>query len=261
MQNHATLCMLYLIGLGLNPKQLTLEALHTAQLCEEVFVENYTSKYAQGEIQALEKTIAKKITPLNRKGVEEDAEALIERAQHHTIGLLVFGNPLTATTHISLLEMCAEKKINFRVIPGISIFNYRGICGLDEYRFGRTTTFVFPQEGFEPLSTFDMIVKNKTMGLHTHCLFDLHPEKQRFMDVNEAITFLEHAASARDTPLTSWVGVGLAGMGNDHQQVRAGTLSELKKMKWEYFPQSLIIAGELTEYEREALQKLGGLKW
>jgi diphthine synthase len=253
--------MLYLIGLGLSTNQLTLEGLHTIQTCSEVFVENYTSKYAQGEIAALEKMIAKKITLLNRKGVEEDADILIEKAAHAAVGLLVFGNPLTATTHISLLESCAEKKINYRVIPGISIFNYRGICGLDEYRFGRTTTFVFPQEGFEPLSTFDMIVKNKTLGLHTHCLFDLHPEKQRFMTILEAITFLEHAASARDVNVTQWIGVGLSGMGSDAQHVRAGTLNELKKETWNAFPQSMIICGDLHEYERNALQKLGGLTW
>ena len=253
--------MLYVIGLGLNPNQLTLEALHTIQTCNEVYVENYTSKYAQGEIASLEKIIAKKAIPLNRKGVEEDAHALVEKAAHAAIGLLVFGNPLTATTHISLLEACVEKKINYKIIPGISIFNYRGICGLDEYRFGRTTTFVFPQEGFEPLSTFDMIVKNKSLGLHTHCLFDLHPEKQRFMTIEEAITFLEHAASARDTHITSWTAVGLAGMGNDAQLVHAGTLNELKKMNWNVFPQSMIICGDLNEYEHTALQKLGGLKW
>ncbi len=261
MENDAQLTMLYLIGIGLTTNQLTLEALHTIQTCSEVYVENYTSKYAQGEIQALEKIIARKITPLNRKGVEEDSEILIDKAQHHAVGLLVFGNPLTATTHISLLEACAEKKINYKVIPGISIFNYRGICGLDEYRFGRTTTFVFPQEGFEPLSTFDVIVKNKTMGLHTHCLFDLHPEKQRFMSIEEAITFLEHAASARDVNVSQWVGVGLAGMGSDAQLVHAGTLNELKKMTFNIFPQSLIICGDLNAYEHEALQKLGGLKW
>lgn len=255
------LSMLYLIGLGLNTNQLTLEALHTIQTCSEVFVENYTSKYAQGEIQTFEKIIAKKITPLNRKGVEEDADILIEKAQHHAVGLLIFGNPLTATTHISLLEACVEKKINYKIIPGISIFNYRGVCGLDEYKFGRTTTFVFPQEGFEPLSTFDIITKNKTLGLHTHCLFDLHPEKQRFMSIDEAITFLEHAGSTREIPVHSWVGVGLAGMGSDAQQVRAGTLSELKKMTFNQFPQSLIICGDLNEYEREALRKLGGMKW
>lgn len=253
--------MLYLIGLGLATNQLTLEGLHTIQACNEVFVENYTSKYAQGEIAALEKIIAKKITPLNRKGVEEDADILVEKAKHHAIGLLVFGNPLTATTHISLLEACVEKKIKYAVIPGVSIFNYRGICGLDEYKFGRTTTFVFPQEGFEPLSTFDIIIKNKTLGLHTHCLFDLHPEKQRFMTIEEALTFISHAASARDTPTTTWIGVGLAGMGSDAQHVKAGTLSELKKEKWNEFPQSLIICGDMNAYEHEALQKLGGLKW
>ncbi|MBM3281980.1 MAG: diphthine synthase [Candidatus Diapherotrites archaeon] len=253
--------MLYLIGLGLNANQLTLEALHTIQQCSEVYVENYTSKYSQGEITALEKIIAKKIIPLNRKGVEEDADILIEKAAHATIGLLIFGNPLTATTHISLIEECVEKKINYKIIPGISIFNYRGVCGLDEYKFGRTTTFVFPIEGYEPLSTFDIIIKNKTLGLHTHCLFDLHPEKQRFMTIDEAITFIQHAAGTRNVPIQGWIGVGLAGMGNDAQHVKAGSLHELQREKWNVFPQSMIICGDINEKEHESLQKIGGLQW
>ena len=253
--------MLYLIGTGLSTKQLTLEALHAAQTCSEVFLENYTNAFSQGDIYTLEKTLAKKITTLNRKGMEEDAQHILEKAKNHPIGILIIGNPLTATTHVSLLEECVKQKINYHIIPGISIFNSRGICGLDEYRFGRTTTLVFPYEGYEPLSTFDIIVKNKTMGLHTHCLFDLHPEKQRFMSIDEGITFIEHASSAREMNIHSWVGIGLSGMGNENQKVMSGKLVSLKKEKWEQFPQSLIICGDLTPYERDAMQKLGGLTW
>lgn len=252
--------MLSLIGLGLNTQQLTLEGLHTLQGCTHVYVETYTSKYAEGNIQALETMIGKKITPLNRTEVEEKYAPILEEAKHGHVGLLVFGNPLTATTHIALLEAAKEKSVNTQIIPGISVFSYRGICGLDEYRFGRTTTFVFQQEGYEPLSTFDVIMQNKKMGLHTHCLFDLHPEKQRFMSVEEAIQFLERAASAREASLHNWIGVGLAGLGSPRAHIRAGHLNELKKEKWNIFPQSLIICGELTPYEREGLHTLAGMK-
>lgn len=252
--------MLSLIGLGLTPKQLTLEALHTIQTCTHVYVETYTSKYAHGEIGALEQMIGKKITPLNRRDVEESYARFLDEAANGHVGLLIFGNPLTATTHVTLLEAAKEKGVNTQIIPGISVFNYRGMSGLDEYRFGRTTTFVFPHEGHEPLSTFDMIVQNKKTGLHTHCLFDLHPEKQRFMSVDEAIGFLERAAGAREVSVHNWIAVGLAGLGNPLQKIRAGHLSELKKEKWNVFPQSLIVCGELTDYEREALHALAGLK-
>ncbi len=253
--------MLHLIGIGLTPHQLTLEALHTIQACSEVFLENYTSAYAEGDIHALEKIIARKIVLLPRRGVEDESRVLMEKAKNEAIALLVFGNPLTATTHISLLEACAKERVNYRVIPGISIFNYRGMSGLDEYRFGRTTTFVFPQEGYEPLSTFDTIVQNQKMGLHTHCLFDLHPEQKRFMTIQEAVTFLEYAASARETNIARWVGIGMSGMGGNAQHVRAGKLVELKKEKWETFPQSLIICGDLTLYEKDALRALSGFSW
>lgn len=252
--------MFRLIGIGLNPRQLTLEALHAIQASEKVYLEDYTSKYAGGDLKKLESIIQKPIHLLQRTDVEEFSEPFLNEAKTHSISLLIFGNPLTATTHISLLEKCKQEKIHYEVIPGISIFNYRGICGLDEYRFGRTTTFVFPREGDEILSPFDVIVSNQKMGLHTHCLFDLHPEQQRFMSVDEAIGFILRAGKARDIVVHEWIAVGLGGMGNSKQLVRAGKLDALQKMNWEIFPQSLIICGELKEYEREALEKIAGMK-
>lgn len=253
--------MLYLIGLGLNPKQLTLEALHAIQHCDVVYVETYTSKYSEGTISQLEHILHRKIIPRNRGQMEDDMMELVNDAANNHVGILVFGNPLSATTHVSIIMECKKENVPCRVIPGISIFNYRGMLGLDEYRFGRTTTFVFPQEGFEPLSTFDMIVENKKAGLHTHCLFDLHPDKQRFMTIPEAIEFIERAASARDVSIHGWIGMGIGGAGHTHETIFAGKLSELKKKEWKAFPQSLIICGELTPYEREALQTLTGSKW
>jgi diphthine synthase len=253
--------MLYLIGLGLNPKQLTIEGLHAAQRCDTLYLETYTSTYSEGTRSQLETILHTKIIPRNREQMEDQMEELVKDSATKHIGILVFGNPLSATTHVSLLMECTAQKIPFRVIPGISIFSYRGMKGLDEYRFGRTTTFVFPQEGFEPLSTFDVIVENKKAGLHTHCLFDLHPEKQRFMTINEAITFIERASHAREVSTHSWIGVGIAGAGHVNEQWYAGKLGGLKKKEWTAFPQSLIICGELTPYEREALQTLTGNKW
>ncbi len=252
--------MFRLIGIGLNPRQLTLEALHAIQSSEKVYLEHYTSKFAEGDTKKLEAIIQKPIQLLQRTDVEDHAEQFLEEAKNHSISLLIFGNPLTATTHISLLEHCKQEKIHYEIIPGISIFNYRGICGLDEYRFGRTTTFVFPREGDEILSPFDVIVSNQKMGLHTHCLFDLHPDAQRFMSVDEAVKFVKRAAVARDIATHNWVGVGLGGMGNPKQIVRAGNLDFLEKQIWNIFPQSMIICGNLQEYEREALEKLAGMK-
>lgn len=250
--------MLRLIGIGLNPKQLTIEGLHAIQHSDSVYAENYTSAYSEGTIETLEGIIHQKITLLEREEIENKMEELTEKAQNQNIAILIFGNPLTATTHHSLIIKTKEKKIPTEIIPGISIFNYRGFTGLDEYRFGRTTTFVFPQEGYEPLSTFDIIVQNKKMGLHTHCLLDLHPDKKIFMSIPEAITWIEHASHAREIPIHDWIGIGLEGMGNKNQQIISGELQSLKKKKWGVFPQSLIICGNLTEYEKEAIRKMAG---
>ncbi|MFH0970764.1 MAG: diphthine synthase [Candidatus Diapherotrites archaeon] len=253
--------MLYLIGIGLTLNQLTLEGLHALQRCDKIYVETYTSKYSEGTILQLEKLIHKLVISLNREQVENQLNEIVKEARHESVALLVYGNPLSATTHHTILIACEKEKIPYHVIPGISIFNYRGIVGLDEYRFGRTTTFVFPQEGYEPLSPFDMIVANKKQGLHTHCLFDLHPETQRFMTVSEAITFIQSASNAREINIHTWLGIGMGGMGRHDAIIHSGNLDRLKKKEWNIFPQSMVVCGDLTPYEREALQTLTHEKW
>ncbi|MDP2666136.1 MAG: diphthine synthase [Candidatus Diapherotrites archaeon] len=250
--------MFSLIGLGLNPRQLTLEALHAIQASDSAWVEGYTSMYAEGNLEGLEGIVHRKLSPIGRSDIEEGMKGFLSRAQQNHIALLVYGNPLTATTHISLIQECVRQRIPYQVIPGVSVFDYRGVCGLDEYKFGRTTTFVFPEEGHEPLSPFDIIVKNKSMGLHTHCLFDLHPEKQRMMRVDEAISFILKAGEARRVVVHEWVGVGLGGMGSPNPEIRAARLGELQKQNWEKFPQSLIVCGDMNAHERDALRALGG---
>src|SRR3989344_2754343 len=127
--------MLYLIGLGLRVEHLTLEALATIKECKALFVETYTSAYSQGTIEDLEKTIDKEILKLGRKAVEEGFDEILSAAKGTDIALLVFGNPLTATTHVQILLDAKEKGIECKVIPGISIVNYLPFTGLDAYRF------------------------------------------------------------------------------------------------------------------------------
>jgi diphthamide biosynthesis methyltransferase len=74
------------------------------------------------------------------------------------------------------------------------------------------------------------------------------------------VKFIKRAAAARDIATHNWIGVGLGGMGHSNQIVRAGKLDFLEQQIWNIFPQSLIVCGNLQEYEREALEKLGGMK-
>ena len=73
--------MLYLIGIGLKPEHLTLEALNAIKKCKKIYLEAYTSKYAEGSVKELEKIIGAKLVELGRKAVEEGFESALTEAK------------------------------------------------------------------------------------------------------------------------------------------------------------------------------------
>ena len=250
--------MLYLIGLGLKPSHLTMEAIETIKSCDSVFVEVYTSQYAQGFIKELKDILGKNIMELNRTEIEEHFESALTSATKNNIGLLIFGNPLTATTHIQLLLDAKEKGIKYKVIPGISITNMVAESGLDEYKFGRTITVCYHIEGFEPESFYDQIKENQKMGLHTLCLLDIKKDQlpQKMMNSKEAIEVLEKIAEKRKEH-NKWKYIALMGMSSEKQKIIAGREEIINSKEiYELFPQTLIIAGKLNEKEKECVEQL-----
>ncbi|MEK6807581.1 MAG: SAM-dependent methyltransferase, partial [Nanoarchaeota archaeon] len=95
--------MLILLGLGLDWKDLSLKALEILNKCDEVYLENYTSLSCFTILQ-LEKLIGKKIIILDRKKTEEEMPFLKDAHLKDT-ALLIYGDPLSATTHFEILEL------------------------------------------------------------------------------------------------------------------------------------------------------------
>ena len=250
--------MFYLIGIGLNPKHLTLEAKEAIAGCSKVFFESYTSRFAEGGISELEELLGKKFVELKREGVEQGFELFLKEAKDDDVALLIFGNPLNATTHIQLLLDAKRIGVKSRVVVGVSVFDFLGLSGLDVYKFGRTCTVVAPKKNYAPESFFDTIEANLGAGLHTLCLLDIG-EKGEMMTVSEALSLLEKiAAKRKSNVLNGAVFVGFYGMGSGKQLVKAGSLKQLKRSSHAPMPQSLVVAGQLNEKESEALRGLAG---
>ncbi len=255
--------MLYLIGTGLLPNQLTFEALKAGQHCDELYLEYYTSRFSDSTVNELEKkfNVKKKIAVLNRSEVENKISDIVFRARKKNIGLLVIGNPLFATTHIEFLLQAKKQNVKIKVVPGISVPDLVSLSGLDAYKFGRIATVVFPQKNFAPESFFDFITANHQTGLHSLCLLDIQSETEKMMATPQAVEILEAIAKKRNadwffkTPL-----IALCGLGNKNQKIAVENSGELKKKKFELFPQSLIVCGALNDKETEALQTLYGYK-
>ncbi len=250
--------MLYLIGLGLKPKHLSIEALDAIRQCDQVFVDTYTSFYSEGSLAELEKLTEKKIHAFSRSQIEEGSEKILSIAKSNKVALLVFGNPLTATTHVQLLLDAKKMKVKTQVIEGISVTNALARTGLDEYRFGRTVTIPEPKQGFEPDSFYGFIEQNNKLGLHTLCLLDTG-DGHSFMDTKKALEVLEKTEKKnKKSMLQKAIIVLISGLTSENEKIFAGTLKDAKKILLTGFPQSLIICGKLTEKEKEALRELHG---
>lgn len=250
--------MLYLIGVGLKPEHLSIEALEAIKKCDRVFLDTYTSMFSDGNLQELEKLVGKKVFLLARKNLEEDSGELLSLAKNNNAALLVVGNPLTATTHIQLVLDAHAKRVQVTIIPGISVTNFLAKTGLDEYRFGRTCTIPEPGPGFEPDTFYDFILQNKKLGLHSLCLLDTGDGKN-FLSASKALETLEKIEKNRSEKiLATSTFVVLAGAGGKNEQIMWGNLAKIRRTSISVYPQSLIICGSLNEKEMETMGALYG---
>lgn len=240
--------MFYLIGVGLFPNQITKEAIDIVSKCNEVYIDGYTNKYSEGQITDLEKIIKKKILILDREDLEQKQDFI-----KNDCALLVIGNPLSATTHFTIIQDAKQKKIDTKIIAGISIFNYKGICGLFEYKFGKTTSIVYPEKSYAPTSFYDTIINNLKNNAHTLCLLDIKTKENRFMSVKEACEILENIDKNKE--LSEKKCVLLGGIGAFNQKIITFNFKDYKKIDCGIFPQSLIICSTLNNIEQEGIDE------
>jgi diphthine synthase len=251
--------VLYLIGLGLSPKELTLEALEALKSSKTVYLEDYTSKYSEGLLKkapkSLEKIIKKKVIPLNREEVEE-VKPFLTHAKRSNIALCIYGNITSATTHSEIIDTAKRRGIKVKLIPGVSIFSVVPmLTGLQEYKFGRTISVVRPEKNYFPKSYFSYFLENQKLGLHTICLLDVKKEENYFMSPSEAAKILLEITEEQEYKLEKAIVICNA-MGKS-QKVEYKELTKIAKAKYPKGAIScLVIPGKLHESEKEFLEKL-----
>jgi len=252
--------MFYLIGIGLKPAHLTEEARQAIEKCSHIFLDIYTSDYSEGKVEELKQLVGKPVVELDRKGIEEGFEVVLKeaKASSESVALLVFGNALSATTHVQLLLDAKRQGIAAKVIAGISVFDFLAVSGLDQYRFGRTCTIVAPKENYAPESFYGVIEANFARGMHTLCLLDIDAETNYKMTVAEALAILQKIEKKKGKDvLQKATLVGLYALGSEKQLVKTAPLNILLRSSFALFPQSLVVAASLTEKEQEALEVFG----
>ena len=244
---------LTLVSIGLSShRDLSLRAVEAARHADAVYAETYTMKL-DTDPQRLGEAIGRTVQPLTRGRLEEDAGSLLDEAEKMDVAVLVGGDALTATTHISLVVDAAKRGIPVKIIHGASVFTAVAETGLSLYKFGRTVTIPLPEKG--PVdSVLRALHENRENGLHTLMLLDLDEPNKRYLTIGQAITRLEEAAEfSMDTLL-----VGVARLGSDSQIIKADTAVNLKTLDFGDPPHAIVAPGRLHFMEEEALKMLAG---
>jgi diphthine synthase len=250
------------IGLGLyDEKDISLKGLEEIKTCDKVYAEFYTAKLSGTDITKIEKIIGKKIMVLSREETEK-GNKILETAIEENVVFLTCGDPMVATTHVDLRLRAIENGIETKVIHGNSIITaVPGLLGLQNYKFGRTTTLAYPEKEYFPTSPYAVIKENRQMGLHTLVLLDIQSENKRYMTANDGMKLLlqmeeKHGENVINEESIACV---VARAGSLEPIVVADTIKKLMSRNFGPPLHTLVVPGKLHFMEIEALVKLAAL--
>jgi len=234
--------MLYLIGLGLNNKGISKEGLNVLDRCHKVFLEGYTVDFPY-DLEDLHLG-KKKIIPLSRKEVESNF--LIKEAKGRNVALLVYGSPLFATTHMTLLLDAEEQGIKTKVVYSSSIFDAIAETGLQLYKFGKIASMPEWSKGYMPDSFIDIVVDNKKIKAHSLILVDIG------LGFKSALDQLDKAAIKKKLKLDKII--ICSRLGTEDSQIFYDNIKNLKKKNVK-LPFCIIIPDELHFLEKRAIEE------
>ena len=254
--------ILTFIGLGLyDEKDVSLKGLYEIKHSDKVYAEFYTAKLTGTNKEKIKKNIGKNIELLSRVETEK-GDKVISSALRENVIFLTCGDPMVATTHVDLRLRALKKGIKTRIIHGSSIFTaVPGLLGLQNYKFGRTTTLAYPEKDYFPTSPYDVIKDNKKMGLHTLILLDIQAGSNRYMTANEGMRLLLEIEEKRGKKIFNNDSIicVVTRAGSNKPIVAAGTFKNMINKNFGLPLHTLVVPGKLHFMEVEALEKLAQL--
>jgi diphthine synthase len=253
---------LVFVGLGLHDDLgISVKGLDEVKSADAVFMELYTSFLPGFSLQRFEQSSGKRVNLVSRTEIEEKGgQVILKAAENHKAVLLVPGDPLIATTHVSLRIEAQKQGVKTRIVHGASALSaVIGLSGLHNYKFGKSVTIPFPDQ--TPSETpYSVISQNRKLGLHTLCLLDIKAEEGRFLNIPTALKELlriEEKRKESAVVMNSLV-VGIARAGSYDPALKAGFVRDVLAHDFGGPPYSLIFPGKLHFMEVEALATFAG---
>jgi|Deesub1362A_J573_1020465.scaffolds.fasta_scaffold00001_13 diphthine synthase len=244
---------LYLVGIGIYAEpSLTKEVEEILRNADKIYLEGYTSPIDPKLLDSLK--VNGEIQRLTRSEVEEGMYKLIREAMEGDVVILVPGDPLIATTHITLVVEARRRGVDTKIFHSSSaLCTAIGESGLHTYKFGASAT-IMRREVASSKRAYDILIENLERGLHTLFFLEYDAEANYIMSPREAIEILLSYDEEKRISMDNLV-IVLCGLGSTDECKYAATIREVLGEEDMYRrPCILIIPGKLHFTEEEYIE-------
>ena len=270
--------MLYIIGIGISEyDSLSINSLEIIKNCDVIYLERFTGFISDDFFKKLKEEVLK--NPKTRSSSKdheikfvkrwfiEDGKEILQKASSLEVCILVYGDPLVATTYSELMVRAKKQGTAVQAIHSSSgILSLIGDSGLQPYKFGKMVTMM--NDPMSAITVYNTIYDNMCNGLHTLVLTEYNNDDGKtdfnsssdpfFLSPKRVIELLlEREKEMKLTNLSiNTYGIIASEIGSKNSMIISGSLGSLMKLDYQGGPNSVIIPSALHFTEEDSVQNL-----
>ncbi len=246
---------LYFIGMGLSRSLMTNIAQDIIRRADVVIYDTYTSLSCDISPDYIRSLASGRVIEANRDLLENRSSEVIGMAKDKAVAIATVGDPMIATTHVSMAIEARKAGVKVLVVPGVSVHCYLiSKSMLSSYKFGKSVTVVYPNYGLIDTAPYSVIKSNRSLGMHTVLYLDIKDGK--FMTPNEAVSLLFKMEDMKKESVIKEDDIIVVGsrLGCEDEDIVSLSLGEAKKYDFGKPPHILIFPSNLHYMEADALK-------
>lgn len=268
--------MLYLIGVGINEyDSLSLGSIDILNKCNIIYVDSFTGFLSNDFIQYVKNLLSINDKEENKIQIHfvkrwfvEDGREILKNSAEKCVSILIYGDPLIATTYSELLVRASKQAIPYKVIHSSSgISSLIGESGLHYYKFGKMVTMM--SDSMSSITVYNTVYNNMCNGLHTLILTEYNNDYDStysngddkepfFLSPTQVFNLLlerENELKLLSLSNRSFA-IVTSKIGTNNSKIVSGKIESLLKYPFDSGFNSIIIPGSLHFTEIDCLRNL-----